>query len=678
VLRESELGLEQKVAARTAELAAANAKLLQAAAEREKADEMFTLLVEGVVDYALFLLSPTGIVTSWNAGAARIKGYSAAEIVGRSFDTFYSAEDRDAGVPKRALETALREGKAEMEGWRLRKDGSRFMASVVINPIYDRRGTHIGFAKITRDITERHEAQNALEHTREQLAQAQKMEGIGQLTGGVAHDFNNLLTVILGNLESSQRVLQTDPLDPQRLARGVEQARSGAQRAAALTQRLLAFSRRSPLDPKPVDTNRLLGGMSELLRRTLGEQIAIETVLAGGLWRVHIDPNQLEVSILNLAVNARDAMGDGGKLTIETANTHLDEGYAASQFEVVPGQYVVICVTDTGIGMDHEVLMRAFEPFFTTKEIGQGTGLGLSQVYGFVKQSGGHVKIYSEVGQGTTVKLYLPRLLSREEPIELPPAAEGVPRGSDAELVLVVEDDDDVRAYSSGILRELGYPVLEASTGALGLRLIETRPDIALLFTDVGLPGGMNGRQLAEAARGIRPDLKVLFTTGYARNAIVHDGRLDPGVILITKPFSYAALAAKLREMLDKHAGPPRILLVEDELLVGMLAAEYLDEMGYKVETAGSATEAINKAKLLKGAIDLAIVDMGLPDRRGDILVRELRALFPAIPIVIASGYSEADLRKHFGLDPNITYIAKPYTREQLQRLIPKISPLTS
>ena len=324
----------------------------------------------------------------------------------------------------------------------------------------------------------------------------------------------------------------------------------GARRAETLTQRLLAFSRQQPLDPKPVDLGRLVTGMSDLLRRTIGEQVTIETVLGGGLWRAHADPSQLELAILNLAVNARDAMPSGGKLTLETANVHLDEKYAASQVEVLPGQYVMVAVTDNGSGMSPEVQARAFDLFYTTKDVGHGTGLGLSQVYGFVKQSRGHVKIYSEVGEGTTIKLYLPRVHSVTTTEDDAPD-NSVARGSGSETILVVEDDDDVRNYSCETLRELGYNVLEAENGRAGLQQLHSHPEIRVLFTDVGLPGGMNGRQLAEQARNHRPDVGVLFTTGYARNAIVHDGRLDPGVELITKPFTQAALAAKLRDILD-------------------------------------------------------------------------------------------------------------------------------
>jgi PAS domain S-box-containing protein len=521
----------------------------RAAAEAlAESERRFRLLVTSVVDYALFMLNREGYVTNWNPGAQRIKGYTPDEIIGRHFSVFYAEEDRAAGIPAKALETAAREGKFETEAWRMRKDGSRFWANVVIDPIRDESGNLLGFAKITRDISDR----RALEQAKEQLHQSQKMETVGQLTGGVAHDFNNLLQVIRSNLEALERNPPSpESVDADRHARWVRSALRGVDRAAALTHRLLAFARQQPLEPKPLDPNKLVGGMSDLLRRTLGETIAIETVLAGGLWRTFADPNQVESAILNLAVNARDAMPEGGQLTIETANTYLDEAYAGAHQEVTPGQYVMIAVTDTGTGMSKETVAKAFEPFFTTKDIGKGTGLGLSQVYGFVKQSGGHVKIYSELGEGTTVRIYLPRYMAQEKMQEEAAAASAVPTGTYRETILVVEDDEDVRASSVETLRELGYRVLEAPDGAAALSVLEREPAVRLLFTDVGLPGGMNGRQLADEARRRRPALQVLFTTGYARNALVHHGRLDPGVELIVKPFTYAALAAKIRALLE-------------------------------------------------------------------------------------------------------------------------------
>ncbi len=524
----------------------------EVSARLDESEQRFRLLVDSVVDYAIFMLDADGYVTSWNAGAQRIKGYQADEIIGRHFSRFYTEEDRRNGVPQSVLASAARSGKFEGEGWRVRKDGSRFWANVLIDAIVDPNGEVIGFAKVTRDLTEKRNVEA-------QLRQSQKMEAIGQLTGGIAHDFNNLLQVVTGSLEGLQRrVSQVEHL-PQGMdmQRFVEHALRGAERAANLTRRLLAFSRRQALDAKPTDIGRLAGGMSDLLRRTLGEAISIEAVNAAGLWRVSIDANQLESALLNLAVNARDAMPNGGKLTIETANCVLDELYV-SRFEgLEAGSYVMIAVSDTGTGMTKDVLERALEPFFTTKDVGHGTGLGLSQVYGFVKQSGGHVRIYSEVDEGTTIKLYLPRLagdVTEEERADRPP----VPASRGGETILVVEDDENVRTATSDMLRELGYRVVLAQDGASALRLVSERPEIRLLFTDVGLPGGMNGRQLADAVRASRPELPVLFTTGYARNAIVHHGRLDPGINLLPKPFTYAELADKLSRMLADGPAKPR------------------------------------------------------------------------------------------------------------------------
>jgi signal transduction histidine kinase len=395
-------------------------------------------------------------------------------------------------------------------------------------------------ARVLAEVDRRQEAEDA-------LRQAQKMEAIGQLTGGIAHDFNNMLTVVMGNIETLDRNL---PVDDRKLHRLAEAAMRGAERAAMLTHRLLAFSRRQPLDPRPIEINRLIAGMSDLLHRTLGERIRIETVLSGGLWRVSADPNQLENAVLNLAVNARDAMLSGGVLTIETYNGALDDDYAIHE-KIAPGEYVVLAVSDTGTGMSQEIISKAFEPFFTTKGFGEGTGLGLSQVYGFIKQSGGHVKIYSEIGEGTTVRLYLPRVMSTEKSRENARRPAALPSARGDETILLVEDDEDVRNFSSEILRELGYSVLEARDGEAALGLLGTEPDIKLLFTDVGLPGSFNGRQLADEARRRHPAIKVLFTTGYARNAITHQGRLDAGVELIVKPFTFAALAAKVRGVLD-------------------------------------------------------------------------------------------------------------------------------
>jgi PAS domain S-box-containing protein len=379
----------------------------------------------------------------------------------------------------------------------------------------------------------------------EALRQAQKMEVIGQLTGGVAHDFNNLLMVILGNLETMQRRLAPNH-DLQRM---ISAALGGASRAAQLTQRLLAFARRQPLAPEVLSPNKLVAGMSDLLRRALGDASGMETTLAARVWNTFADANQLENALINLIVNSRDAMPNGGTVSIETANCYLDEAYCAAEGDVTSGEYVGIFVSDTGTGMPEEIVEKAFEPFFTTKDV-QGTGLGLSQVYGFVRQSGGHVKIYSALGEGTIVKLYFPRHLSAGDQLAAAQDETASPRAKKGETVLIVEDDPDVRDYTVDVTKELGYRVVSAPDGPGALELIEDHPELRLLFTDVGLPG-MNGRQLADEAIRRRPDMKVLFTTGYARNAIVHDGRLDPGVEVVLKPFSYSDLAVKIRRAFD-------------------------------------------------------------------------------------------------------------------------------
>nr|WP_291687538.1 ATP-binding protein [Bradyrhizobium sp.] len=393
--------------------------------------------------------------------------------------------------------------------------------------------------RVETEVAERIKAEEA-------LRQAQKMEAIGQLTGGVAHDFNNLLTVIMGGLDIIRR---SKPEDHARIKRATDMALQGTQRAASLTGRLLAFSRRQPLEPKPLELTALVREMTELLHRTLGERIELEAVMASRLWPVEVDLNQLESAILNLAVNARDAMPDGGKLTIEAANTALDESYSARDTEVIPGQYVMLSVSDSGSGMSKETLDHAFEPFYTTKEVGRGTGLGLSMVYGFVKQSGGHVTLYSEQGQGTTVKLYFPRYKGKLSAVEIEERP-STPTASHEEVVLVVEDNDDVRSYSVTILRELGYKVLEAADAEKALQILEGTDRVDLLFTDVVLPG-KNGRVLADSAKRLRPALRVLFTTGYSRNAIVHQGRLDADVHLISKPFTFDQLAARVRDIID-------------------------------------------------------------------------------------------------------------------------------
>jgi len=391
------------------------------------------------------------------------------------------------------------------------------------------------------------------------LRQVQKMEAVGQLTGGIAHDFNNLLTIIIGNLDTLKRQLAKakEGASPPvaKLSKPLDQAMRGARSAAQLTQRLLAFSRRQALEPVRVDMNRLVTDMLDMLRRSLGEPVSVEAVLGAGLWPTFADDHQLENALLNLALNARAAMPEGGCLTIETSNTYLDADYARRFGDVEPGQYVVLCVTDTGTGIPANVIDHVFEPFFSTKPEGEGSGLGLSMVHGFVKQSGGHVRIYSEEGHGTTIKLYLPRMTSAEE-IAAAPAGKAedtrpVPRGEPHETILLVEDNDGVRDYATDVLRSLGYTVIEAADSPAAIRILTGKPEIDLLFTDVVLPGGLNGRTLAEEVRRKYPDVPVLFTTGYTRNAIVHQGRLDADVHLLNKPYTAQDLARKVRDMLD-------------------------------------------------------------------------------------------------------------------------------
>jgi PAS domain S-box-containing protein len=514
----------------------------------QRREQEFRLLVQGVTDYAIYMLDAEGQVTNWNAGARRITGYEKEEVLGQHFSLFYTPEDRASGLPDRALKAATTEGRFEHEGWRLRKDGSRFLAHALVEPIGDSDGKFIGYAKITRDITEKQEAAAALRKAEHALVQAQKMEAIGKLTGGVAHDFNNLLQVIAGNLQ----LLSREVAGNERAERRVEGALAGVRRGAKLASQLLAFGRRQPLEPKVVNLGRFLGATADLYRRTLGDAVEVETVIAGGLWNTFVDVVQVENALLNLAINARDAMNGVGKLTIEVGNAFLDEAYARVNADVVAGQYVLIAVSDTGTGMTPEIMAQAFEPFFSTKPEGQGTGLGLSMVYGFVKQSSGHVKIYSEPGHGTTVKLYLPR--SHEAEDLLAPAETRLASGG-TETVLVAEDDEEVCATVVEMLSELGYQVLKAHDGESALAIIQSGIKIDLLFTDVVMPGPLRSPDLARKARERLPDIAVLFTSGYTQNAIVHGGRLDPGVDLLTKPYSREDLARKVRQVIEAQAG---------------------------------------------------------------------------------------------------------------------------
>ena len=487
----------------------------------------------------LAIVDADGIFRAVNPAWTTILGWAPEEVVGRHHLAFSHPEDQpgSAAALRQALSGPLRQydnrvrhkdGSYRWLSWVATSEGGRVYAS----------GRH---------ITAEHEARSALENAQDQLRQSQKMEAVGQLTGGLAHDFNNLLTAISGSLELIQiRVSQgrTGELD-----RYVNMARQGTKRAAALTHRLLAFSRRQTLDPRPTNVNRLIAGLSDLLHRSVGPTVEIEIVGADGLWTTLVDPNQLENALLNLCINARDAMPEGGRITIETANAAVDEA-EAGEIDLPPGQYVALCVTDTGTGMDAETIERAFDPFFTTKPLGEGTGLGLSMIYGFVRQSGGQVRITSRLGQGTTMRLYLPRTAAEEARDEAGHRAIPVGPSDAGETVLVVDDEPAVRVLIADVLADLGYKAIEARDGHAGLAILQSDARVDLLITDVGLPHGMNGRQLADAARIDRPDLKVLFVTGYAENAVVGNGHLEPGMHLLTKPFDMDALATRIREVI--------------------------------------------------------------------------------------------------------------------------------
>ena len=524
--------LEERVAQRTRELKKSQVKL-------DEGERSFRLLVQGVTDYAIFMLDTEGIVTNWNAGAQRIKGYAAEEIVGHHFSRFYGAEDQRAGVPQRALATARAAGRYEGEGWRVRKDGNRFWASVVIDAIHDESGHLIGFAKITRDLTER----RAME---DQLRQAQKMEAIGQLTGGIAHDFNNLLTAVMGNLDLIEDKAVTEGARRQAAA-----ALRAVKKAANLTHKLLAFARKQRLELKPTDVNLLVTGMGEMLLRTLGGLYHVELALGEGLWVAQIDANQIENSILNLAINARDAMPRGGTLRIATANVRI--GWLNRVADLEPGDYVLVEVTDTGTGMSEEVKAKAFDPFFTTKDFGKGSGLGLSQVYGVVRQSGGTVAIDSALGRGTAVRLYLPRVRADAQASpgeDIKSIAAWRARG---ERVLVVDDDEGVREVIVAALEKFGFEAAAAESGGGALHLLErSRFDIVVM--DFAIPE-MNGIEASRIIRSRWPELPILFITGHAATPALDDAIAQNA--LLRKPFLSQELALKVRGVLDRSAAHP-------------------------------------------------------------------------------------------------------------------------
>jgi signal transduction histidine kinase/DNA-binding response OmpR family regulator len=528
-----------------------------------------------------------------------------------------------------------------------------------------------GFLVACLDVTVRVRAETS-------LRVSQKMEAVGQLTGGVAHDFNNLLQIISANLDLVANDMRGQPRTAERLQNAI----AAVDRGSRLTAQLLAFARRQALEPRSTNLGRLVQDITELLRRTLGETIEIESIVAGGLWNTLVDPNQVENAVLNLAINARDAMPDGGKLTIEVANTFLDDAYAAEHEEVVPGQYVMLAVSDTGSGMPAEVAARAFDPFFTTKAEGRGTGLGLSQVYGFTKQSGGHIKIYSEIGQGTTVKLYLPRTRQVQEPSSAVTKAPAVEGGQ--ETILVVEDDAGVRAATVDMLAELGYSVLRAENADQALVILASGVPVDVLFTDVVMPGPLTTRELARRAQTLHPNLAVLYTSGYTQNAIVHNGKLDDGVTLISKPYRRDELARKLRTMLNdarKEAAPPagprveperekpmprkKVLVVEDVALIRMSTVDMVEEVGFEAVEASDGAQAL--AILQQDPhIDVLLTDLGLPVMNGRQLMDEALRLKPSLKVIIASGYSTELEAGGVG----VKTLMKPYDISQLRKAL--------
>ena len=613
------------------------------------ADALVRAVFENIPDYLYtFEVTPDGrfLVGDFNPALAKLLGGDMTPYRGRDvMDAFPVMGPRLTELYSRVIETgktsAMRDS-ADVPGV------GRITWESMLAPVFDDAGRPTRIVGSSRDITEREQAE-------EQLRRSQRMEAVGQLTGGVAHDFNNLLQVIRANLEMIERVVK----DEKTLSR-IANATHAADRAADLTRQLLAFARRQPLEPEVVNPGRLVQAMAELLRRTLGEGVEVETVIAGGLWNTIADPAQVESALLNLAINARDAMPTGGRLTVELSNAALDDRYAARDADITPGQYVMLAVSDTGEGMSAETVARVFEPFFTTKAEGKGTGLGLSMVHGFVKQSRGHIQIYSEPGQGTTVKIYLPRTRKAEAQVD----TREVVVGGHGEAVLVVEDEAAVREAACAMLTELGYHCIQADGPDAALEIIRTGQPINLLFTDVVMPGSMKTPAFVRLARDLRPDMPVVYTSGYTENAIVHHGRLDEGVALLSKPYGKADLARKIAAaLLD---GRQVVLVVEDEGLVRMAALDMLGDLGFAVMEAADAPAAL--AILESDArLDILFTDIGLPGMRGDDLARKAKALRPDLRIILASGYSErgevAGLEGADGLD-------KPYDTAALARAL--------
>ncbi len=651
----------------------------------------------------MWVTDATGSIVYLNRGWSEFTGQALEEALGLGAWNALHPEDRPAS------EEHFFKANAERASFRIeyrlrRADGVyRWALSAAAPRLSDRR-EFLGYICSVIDITDRREAEQVLRDANEvlerrvaaaiteraateaQLRQAQKMEAIGRLTGGVAHDFNNVLQIIGGSCQ----LLSRDMAGNQRAERRLQTAMEAIARGSKLASQLLAFGRRQPLAPKVINLGRLVRGMDDMLRRAIGEGIEIETIIAGGLWNTFVDAVQVENAILNLAINARDAMEGHGRLTIEAGNASLDDSYTSRHADVTPGQYVMIAVTDTGVGIPAELLEQVFEPFFTTKPEGQGTGLGLSMVYGLVKQSKGHIKIYSEPGHGTTVRIYLPRAREQED-FQVEP--ETGPFSGGTETVLVVEDDEGVRDVVVDMLTELGYRVLKAREAAGALAIIESGVAIDLLFTDVVMPGPLRTPDLARAALKRLPDLAVLFTSGYTENAIVHGGRLDDGVELLSKPYSREALARKIRHVLRNRqqrrvaierpskphdaveaapASPLRqtfsVLMVEDDPLVRMATAEMLSDLGHRVEQAASVAEALRV--MASQTFDVLVTDISLPDLSGEELAARAIADNASIGIVFASGHDAPPAGKRRAGLQNAVYLRKPYNQAALERAL--------
>ena len=655
---------------------------------------------------AVFVMDDSQHCVFMNSAAEKLTGYKFEETQGRPLhDVIHHSypDGRHFPLHECTIDRALPEANQMVgEETFVHKDGHFYPVGFTASPIRDDNGKAIGTIIEVRDISDELAARDAMyrfndslqkkvaeaiderKRVEEQLLQAQKMEAIGQLTGGIAHDFNNLLQVIGGSLELLAREVGDNPRAQQRL----DNAMGGVARGAKLASHLLSFGRQQPLQPKSSNVGRLLLGMSEMLTRSLGESVEVEIVADEDIWNCMIDAAQVENAVLNLAINARDAMNGRGKLTIETGNAVLDARYVTAHADLLPGQYVMLAVTDTGSGMPPEVLEKAFDPFFTTKEPGSGTGLGLSMVYGLTKQSGGHVNIYSEVGVGTTVRMYLPRTRTAEDmEVELP--FNHFPhQTASSETILVVEDDRVVRSTAVDTLRQFGFTVLEAVNAERALAIIESGAKVDLLFTDVVMPGTLRSPELARRAQQILPNMGVLFTSGYTENAIVHSGRLDDGVELLSKPYSNDQLFAKISRVMAKirkaetalnpehetqaqsttqNCGPLRVLVVEDEILIRMNLAEMLNELGAEVKESGTLSEA--QAALTAGDFDIVITDISLPDGSAEEWIGKL-VTGGHSGVIISSGHpADGELAQKIAAK-SVGVLSKPYELSDVERCL--------